>query len=133
MSTLKILVVEDDQLSREMIRLFLERRGHNVDDAENGKQALQLFRSNIYDLIFMDIILPDFNGLHVAHVMHKIERSCFPYRQATTICALTSMNRDEISELSRSDDIKAFIHKPNCAEGLVAALALDVQQATHPS
>lgn len=124
MANLKILLVEDDMLSREMIRLFLERRGCEIDLAEDARQAIRLFSQNCYDLVFLDIVLPDFNGYYVANAMRRMENNNFPDRPKVPICALTTLSREEVGALAKASGMDMFIHKPYSAEGIVEAISL---------
>ena len=58
-----ILVVEDEHAMRILLREFLEILGYNVIGAEQGKEAIEISRSNPVDLAFLDMNLPDMNGL----------------------------------------------------------------------
>lgn len=57
-----ILVVDDSKLIRTMICRQLEQDGHVVCEAENGKQALEILRSRSFDLLLLDLIMPELNG-----------------------------------------------------------------------
>ena len=46
-------------------KLFLEKLGHHVDVATNGKQAITLFEKNVYDILLLDIKLPDMSGFEI--------------------------------------------------------------------
>lgn len=61
----KILVVEDNNIAAAVVNTMLSKLACQVTIAENGQQALQLIQHNHYDLIFMDIGLPDLNGYEV--------------------------------------------------------------------
>jgi DNA-binding response OmpR family regulator len=58
-----ILVIEDDQDSRELLKILLELSGYEVTTAINGEQALSLLESRRPDLVLMETRLPDFDGL----------------------------------------------------------------------
>lgn len=60
-----LLVVEDNETSRDMLCRRLERQGHQVAAAENGRQAMDLVRANSFDLILLDLMMPDVNGYQV--------------------------------------------------------------------
>ncbi|HMA37458.1 MAG TPA: response regulator [Chloroflexia bacterium] len=62
----KILLVEDDEMSREMLSLRLERRGYQIVCATDGLEALALARSGQPDLIIMDMSLPRLDGFSAA-------------------------------------------------------------------
>lgn len=61
----KILLVEDDGFLREIIYKKLTKEGFNVTEAEDGEKALVEVNENKYDLVLLDIILPNINGFEV--------------------------------------------------------------------
>jgi CheY-like chemotaxis protein len=60
-----VLVVDDNEINRDLLARWLQREGHTVVEAANGAQALALIRSRPFDLILLDIIMPELNGLQV--------------------------------------------------------------------
>ena len=60
-----ILVVDDDALIRELLSSWLDHRGYGVKTAENGQQALEIHQQHGFDLILLDIMMPDMNGFDV--------------------------------------------------------------------
>jgi CheY-like chemotaxis protein len=60
-----LLVVDDTEINRDLLSRRLRRDGHTVTVAENGRQALELLRSVSFDLVLLDIIMPEANGLQV--------------------------------------------------------------------
>jgi adenylate cyclase len=60
-----ILVVDDDALIRELLSSWLDHRGYGVKTAENGQQALEMHQQQGFDLILLDIMMPDMNGFDV--------------------------------------------------------------------
>ena len=58
----KILIAEDAQANQDLIRILLQRRGHDVTIVENGQEAIEAIQSSAYDLIFMDMMMPVMNG-----------------------------------------------------------------------
>ncbi len=60
-----ILVVDDDALIRELLSSWLDHRGYGVQTAENGQQALAMHQQQGFDLILLDIMMPDMNGFDV--------------------------------------------------------------------
>lgn len=67
---LKILLVEDIELNVMVAKALLEKLGQTVEVAMTGKEALRMARENQYDLILLDIQLPDMTGFNVANVLH---------------------------------------------------------------
>ncbi len=61
----RILLVEDEQSLREALKLNLELEGYALETADNGTKAVQLFNSAYFDLIILDIMLPEMDGISV--------------------------------------------------------------------
>lgn len=84
---LNILLVEDNLLNQKFAVTSLRREQHLVDIAENGKVALEKFKTKSYDLILMDIAMPIMNGLEAARMIRELEaekkRSFSPEDQLT--------------------------------------------------
>ena len=59
----RILVVEDDRPFREMLRKILERAGHEVEEADNGNVCIELYRKMASDVVIMDLVMPDKEGI----------------------------------------------------------------------
>lgn len=68
---MKILVVDDEQLLVKGIKFNLENEGYTVDGAYDGKAALELFRERRYDLIILDLMLPEIDGLTVCRKIRE--------------------------------------------------------------
>lgn len=58
-----VLVVDDEDQIRQLIRETLEQAGYEVEEASNGKQGLERYRAKPADLVIMDILMPDQDGL----------------------------------------------------------------------
>ena len=59
----KLLVVEDEQHQRELYAMELEDEGYEVDQAGNGREAVDLVKKNKYDLVVLDIRMPEMDGI----------------------------------------------------------------------
>ena len=57
-----ILIIEDDINIRKLVSVNLEKRGYSVSEAGNGYQAMSMFREKTYDLVILDLVLPDMPG-----------------------------------------------------------------------
>jgi CheY-like chemotaxis protein len=71
----KILLVEDNEMNREMLSRRLERKGHSVISAHDGEQGLFLAGSEAPDVILMDISLPLMNGWEVTRLLKSNEHT----------------------------------------------------------
>lgn len=60
-----ILVVDDNEMNRDLLARHLERQGHTITIAENGRQALEALKRRAFDLILLDVLMPEMNGYQV--------------------------------------------------------------------
>jgi CheY-like chemotaxis protein len=67
----RIMVVEDDSAVRQLLREILERQGHEVWDARNGKEAMELYKSSPADLIITNILMPEKEGLETIQELRR--------------------------------------------------------------
>ena len=67
----RILLVEDDERVRLMLRDLLESEGYEIQEASNGKEALHSFASSLPDLILTDLVMPDTEGIEMIIKMRK--------------------------------------------------------------
>tara|TARA_Y100001956_G_C4122262_1_gene188150 strand:- start:2494 stop:3042 length:549 start_codon:yes stop_codon:yes gene_type:complete len=66
-----ILVVDDKEVQRALVKLYLEQLGYDVVLANNGKVAIEIIHSNPIDLIFMDIQMPVMDGFEAASIIKR--------------------------------------------------------------
>lgn len=64
-----VLVVDDNEINRDVLHRWLRRMGHDVETAGNGRQALELAKRRSFDLMLLDIILPEMNGYQVLRLI----------------------------------------------------------------
>lgn len=60
-----LLVVDDNEMNRDILSRRLEQEGHKVSFAENGRQALEMIRAEPFDIVLLDIMMPEMNGYEV--------------------------------------------------------------------
>ena len=101
----RILLVEDEENLRSTIVLNLELEGYDVQFAVNGKEALQMFRSNRFDIVVLDIMLPEINGLDVCREIRKESRNVF-----ILFLSARSMGSERIEGLKAGAD--DYLSKP---------------------
>ena len=68
-----ILVVDDEQKIREVIREYAEFNGHTVDEAGDGMEAVNVFKENDFDIIVMDVMMPKLDGFSAVKEIKKIK------------------------------------------------------------
>ncbi|MHC1724460.1 MAG: sigma-54-dependent transcriptional regulator [Syntrophobacteraceae bacterium] len=101
----RILVVDDELIIRESLGGWLKRSGYRVDSAVNGHEALEMAGRNDYDLVFLDIRMPDVSGLEVL----KTVKNVYPHTLVVMITAYGSVETAIEAMKSGADD---FIMKP---------------------
>ncbi len=69
-----ILVVDDEQMIREVVSSYLEKQGCHVFQAETGQEALQVFQRESVSFVILDLMLPDFSGEEVCIQIRKESR-----------------------------------------------------------
>ena len=67
----KLLVVDDNEMNRDMLSRRLSRLGHTVVTAEDGHQALDLIEQQEFDMILLDIMMPGLSGLEVLKILRQ--------------------------------------------------------------
>ena len=117
-TTPKVLLVDDNVLIQFANKQMLENLGCKVDVADNGKEALELAGKNYYDLIFMDISMPDFNGFEVTR---KIRHGEYRSKEAP-IVALTSYADEYVKKECILSGMENMFQKPISSEELAEVL-----------
>jgi CheY-like chemotaxis protein len=87
---LNILLAEDDEIIEKMTTFYLKRYGHEVDNAKNGNEAVNRFKSKEYDLILMDVQMPEMDGIQALKEIRRIEKD-YLAKGHTTIIAVTTI------------------------------------------
>lgn len=115
----RVLLVEDDNVTRLIESKTLEELQCHFDTAKNGAEALLLLKENHYDIIFMDLHLPDLDGLTLTQ---KI-RGLAGYK-LIPIVALTAHDNNEYQNQATWVGMNGFITKPltkeKCGKALLA-------------
>ncbi len=111
-----ILVVDDENTIREVVRRYLEREGFTVREAEDGYEALDAIEEFPPDLIVLDLMLPGIDGLTITRNLRD--------RQPIPIVMLTA--KSEVRDRIRGLDLGAddYVTKPFSPQELVSACGL---------
>ncbi|WP_168119190.1 response regulator transcription factor [Paenibacillus sp. HB172176] len=100
----RILVVDDEERIRRLLKMYLEKEGYVIDEAEDGETALKLASSSDYAIILLDVMLPGIDGVEVCSRLRQVK--------ATPVIMLTAkgeeMNRVQGFEVGADD----YVVKP---------------------
>jgi two-component system response regulator ResD len=69
----RILVVDDEERIRRLLKMYLEKEGYEIEEAMDGEQALELALAHTYDLILLDIMLPGIDGIEVCSRLRAVK------------------------------------------------------------
>jgi CheY-like chemotaxis protein len=67
----KILIIDDEEGIRQMMRLALEKAGYEVFDASDGRQGIKIYRQGLPDLVITDIFMPEMEGLETIMALRR--------------------------------------------------------------
>jgi len=118
-SAISILIVEDDAVSRTVVEKFAARKGWKVMIAENGKQAIDIFKQNSFDIVLLDVQMPVMNGYETTGIIRLLESSKGTH---TPIIAMTAFalkgDRKKCLEAGMDD----YLSKPVVVNEFYAAV-----------
>lgn len=112
-----ILFVEDDKPIAEMYARVLERHGYQVDFAYDGTEGLQKAAQKPYDLILLDIMMPNKTGIEVLHELRGADGQGHP---DTKIVILTNLAQDKTSQEALKAQADAYIIKADIVPSQLA-------------
>jgi len=111
----RILIVDDDENIRKVLKTILEEEGYAVDEAENAKKAIEKSRRNVYNLALIDIRLPDMEGIELLTRM----KDTVPKMRKIIITGYPTL-QNAIEAVNRGAD--AYILKPFDMEKVLATI-----------
>lgn len=106
---LKIIVADDNEINRKVIRIILQKLGYSCVEAENGEDALHLYQSGDYDYIFMDLDMPEMDGLQTTQAIREAESE---NDRKIEIIAVTANVSQETRTKCRRVGMNGYLEKP---------------------
>ncbi len=106
---LRILVAEDVELNQKIARGLLEKQGHQVTLARDGLEAVLLFERERFDLIFMDVQMPDMDGIEATRAIRELEKARGGH---VLIAAMTAFAQQEDVERCLRAGMDGYLSKP---------------------
>ena len=113
MNTQKILLIEDDQFTRELYEEVIKDEGFPIDTATNGEEGLEKIRQGTYSLILLDIMMPKMDGLEVLRSLKDDP----PNVKNGPIIILTNLTNDPVLNSAYGLDAKDYIVKSDVTPG----------------
>ncbi|MFN8545103.1 MAG: response regulator [Candidatus Binatia bacterium] len=119
----RVLVIEDDGPMRQMIRKMLERDGHDVTEARDGVEALQLFRTQPAEVAVVDIYLPEVDGWETIRELHRLTPD-LPFVLVSGGAPLEIVRKGATGTLDAARQVAAFrvLRKPFTWDALTGAV-----------
>jgi two-component system response regulator RegX3 len=121
----KILIVEDESSFSEAISFLLGKEGFETDVAENGRTALELFKANSYDLVLLDLMIPEVSGIEVCRAIRTT--SMVP------IIMLTAKDSEVDKVVGLELGADDYVTKPYSSRELVARIKAVLRRGTPES
>lgn len=118
----KILVVEDDHVTLNLLKMYLDQEGYSVLLADNGRQGLELARQKSPDLILLDLMLPKVDGLDVCRILRA--------ESQVPIIMLTARSTEDDMLLGLDLGADDYIRKPFSPREVVARVRALLRRVT---
>jgi CheY-like chemotaxis protein/HPt (histidine-containing phosphotransfer) domain-containing protein len=117
---LRILVADDNHINQKVAVSLLENLGHRADVVANGHEAIKAYRLVPYDMILMDVQMPEMDGLETSRKIRALEKT---KNRHTPIIAMTAHARKEDQEKCLAAGMDDYVSKPVNPRELKAAIA----------
>ena len=105
----KILIVDDNPISYRLLEWWCKKWGYDYDVATTGKEAMKLLPANVYDIILMDILLPDTNGV-------ELRKEILTQRPLLPVIFQSGYAQHE--KIERLNPLDSYLRKPFLPEEL---------------
>lgn len=116
----RILVAEDNAVNQVLIKRLLERCGHSVEIAAHGRAAVEMLEDDDFDLVFMDVQMPQMNGFEATEEIRRREER--ESSERTPIVAMTAHARPEDRDRALAAGMDAYLSKPAKAQELYTVI-----------
>jgi PAS domain S-box-containing protein len=120
---LRILVAEDNVINQQVALSFLERLGYNADVVANGREVVQSLQRQPYDLVLMDVQMPEMDGLEATRCIRGMSQAELAGQAQPRIVAMTANALGEDRQACLAAGMEDYISKPIQVTELVAALS----------
>ena len=114
----RVLIVDDNKVNRLLLSRSVEMQGHRAALAENGRVALEMLRREPFDLLLLDIEMPEMDGLEASRCIN----AQWPATKRPRIVAMTANAMQSDRDMCRAAGMDDYVAKPIRVEHLVEAL-----------
>lgn len=118
---MEILLVEDNLLNQKVVTFNLRKHNFNVTAVVNGNEALEIAKNKKFDLILMDIMLPEMDGYEITIEIRKFEKENNE-KNPVPIIALTANALDNDRNKCYEAGMNEYLSKPFTSEELISAI-----------
>jgi two-component system chemotaxis response regulator CheY len=112
----KVLLVDDAAFMRMRCARLLQEEGHDVIEASNGREAVEVYQAQKPDAVLMDITMPEMDGLEALRAIRAVD-------PGARVAMLTAMGQQQIVIEAIKSGAKDFVVKPFERERVLAAVA----------
>ena len=116
---MRILVIEDDEGMRLVVRRMLESAGHEVAEAENGSAGMRLFEQGGYDAVVTDLIMPEKEGIETIVTIRQSDKAV----RVVAMSGGAQVGQGDYLKMAAGLGANATLNKPFTKQDLLRALA----------
>ena len=117
---MKILLVEDNMLNQKVVTFNLRKQNYDVVTADCGSAAIKAYEENKFDLVLMDIMLPEMDGFEITAEIRKREKEAG--ENSVPIIALTANTLDNDRDKCIQSGMDEYLAKPFTADELITVI-----------
>ena len=118
---MKILLVEDNLMNQKVVMFNLKKLNCEITPVSNGREAFETFKNNKFDIVLMDIMLPEMNGYEITIEIRKFEEAN-GVTNPVKIIALTANTYENDKEKCLSVGMNDYLSKPFSAQQLISII-----------
>jgi osomolarity two-component system sensor histidine kinase NIK1 len=124
---LDILLVEDNLLNQKVVIFNLKKYNYNVTAVTNGPEAIELVKQHTFDLVLMDIMLPEMNGYEITAAIREYE-TANAIENPVPIIAITANTLDNDRERCIKVGMNEYLSKPFTAAQLIEKIRIFIPE-----
>ncbi len=115
---MKILLIEDNLLNQKVVMFYLQKLNYSITATTNGNDAIEIVKNEKFDLILMDIMLPEKNGYEITREIRQFEKEN-SVNNPVPIIALTANTYDNDRDRCLEAGMDEYLEKPFTSQQLI--------------